>query len=177
MDGVTITISDHLTLRSWTLADAPILFALVDENREHLSPWLAWVPHTQTVADSERFISEGGFELGIWQSDTLVGCIGLHELDRLHKKTSLGYWLGHRYTGRGIMTKSVKALTTYCFEELGLNRVELRAAVDNQKSNAVARKLWFKKEGTLRQAELINGIFVDDIVYSMLKKDWVTSRV
>lgn len=185
MEHVEIIISDHLKLKSWDPSQASELFALVDSNREHLSEWLPWVKFNQTVHDSEKFIEsvraemrgDKGLELGIWYNDTLAGCIGLHELNMLHKKTSLGYWLGKKYVGKGIMTKSVKALTTYCFEQLGFNRVELRAAVENEKSNAIAKKLWFKREGTLRQAELINGEFVDDFVYSMLKKDWVSSRV
>lgn len=185
MDQVDIPISDHLKLKSWLPTDSDALFALVDSNRDHLSVWLPWVGFNKTKEDSQKFIDEvigemkenKGLELGIWYNDSLAGCIGLHELNWLHKKTSLGYWLGTKFVGKGIMTKSVKALTTYCFDVLGLNRVELRAAVDNEKSNAVARKLWFKKEGTLRQAELINDEFVDDTVYSMLKKDWISSRV
>lgn len=185
MDHVDITITEHLKLKSWHISEAAELFALVDANRDHLSKWLPWVSSVKTVVDSTKFIEDAiramqqddGLELGIWYNEKLVGCIGLHELDTLHKKTSLGYWLGHNAVGKGNMTKAVKALTTYCFEELQLNRVELRAATENEKSAAIAKKLWFKKEGILRQAEFINGEFVDDTVYSMLKKDWIPSRV
>ncbi len=185
MDSIDISVRDGLTLRSWQLTEAADLFSLVDGNRAHLQQWLSWVPQVSTVADSEDFIRRSieerekneGCELGIWYHDSLAGCIGLHELNRVHKKTSIGYWLGTRFVGKGLMTNAVKALTTYCFTTLELNRVEIRCCPENEKSLAIPRRLWFKKEGTLRQAELVNGEFLDNTVFSMLKKDWLTSTV
>ena len=53
-----------------------------------------------------------------------------------------------------------------------LNRIELKTAVKNLKSQAIPNKLNFKKEGILRQAEFVNNEFVDLYIYSMLKEDW-----
>lgn len=179
MDSVLLTIDDTLLVRSWTLADAPALFSLVDSNREHLSVWLPWVPYVKEVKDSENFIRDAikeaqenkGLELGIFSNNQLVGCIGLHELDFTHHKTSIGYWLGSQFQGKGIMVQSVKALMDYCFTVHNMNRIEIRCGVGNAKSRAIPQKLGFTQEGILRQAEFIGGSYIDNFVYSFLKSD------
>lgn len=175
-----IQVNEHILLKTWEEIEADQLFSLVDSNRDILSPWLPWVPYVQKVSDSLHFIKtsgsdptqEKGLEMGIWYQSKLAGCIGLHEVSFQHKKTSVGYWLGKEFFGKGIMTLSVKSLATYCFTELGLNRFELRAATENLNSQAVAKRLGFIKEGVLREAELVEGRFLDDIVFSVLKKEW-----
>ena len=54
----------------------------------------------------------------------------------------------------------------------GLNRIEIKCAVGNNKSRAIPQKLQFKQEGILRQAELLNGKFIDLYLYAMLKEEW-----
>ena len=165
-----------LELRSWNTENAAELFSLIDSNRNHLSEWLPWVGFVKQVSDSENFIKDAQkgwdsgakLELGIWYKGELAGCIGLHELNRLHNKTSLGYWLGSEFQGNGIMTRAVEALVQYCFDVQKFHRVELRAAVENTKSRAVAERLNFVQEGVLRQAELVGGRYLDVVVYSRI---------
>ncbi len=81
-----------------------------------------------------QFADGNGFQCGIWYEGTLVGVIGLHEINHMHRKTSLGYYLDKQFEGHGIMTQAVEALIKYCFEELDLNRIEISAAVNNEKA-------------------------------------------
>ena len=61
----------------------------------------------------------------------------------------------------------------HLFEEMDLHRVEgSRCAAGNARSNAIPRRLGFKLEGTLRDAELVNGRYHDLLVYAMLKSEW-----
>ena len=83
----------------------------------------------------------------------LVGIIGTHQIHWINRTVSIGYWLGEGYQGKGIMTKACKAVIQYLFEECGLHRIEIRAAVDNQKSRRIAERLSFSLEGILRQCE------------------------
>lgn len=71
------------------------------------------------------------------------------------------------------MTKACEAMIRYIFEELCLNRIEIRAALTNLKSRAIPERLGFQMEGKIRQAERINDRFVDHIVYGLLKEDWI----
>jgi ribosomal-protein-serine acetyltransferase len=59
------------------------------------------------------------------------------------------------------------------FTRLHLNRIEIRAALENFKSQAIPERLGFKKEGLIRQGEFVNDHFVDLYVYSLLKEEWL----
>ncbi len=74
------------------------------------------------------------------------------------------------------MRDSVRALVTFGFEHLNLNRIEIRCAAGNTRSIVVAEKLGFKIEGILCQDEWLNGRLVDMIVYAQLKKEWVPQK-
>ena len=70
------------------------------------------------------------------------------------------------------MTRSCKALVNFVFDEIGLNRVEIRAAVHNWKSRAIPERLGFTQEGIIRDAEWLYDHYVDHVVYGMLKREW-----
>lgn len=177
---VLIQVDEQLQLRSLQLSDAEEIFRLTDENRAHLKQWLPWVDFTQTVADSEMFIEQtmkkelqqNGFEAGIFYEGELVGVIGLHTINRANQSTSIGYWLAADSGGKGIMTRATKAVITYCFEELNLNRIEIKAATANHRSRAIPERLGFIHEGTLRQAEWLYDHYVDHELYAMLREDY-----
>lgn len=170
----------ELELRPVALADAAELFALIDCNRDHLGPWLHWVPATRTVADTEAFIrsSETKWAAGealacvIRYQGRCAGMIGLHVIDTANRRSSIGYWLSQGFQGRGFVTAACRALLRFCFQTLQLHRVELRAAVTNTRSRAVAERLGFVQEGILRRAEWIQGQARDLVVYGMLAEEW-----
>lgn len=72
------------------------------------------------------------------------------------------------------MTKAAKALTDYAFQELKLNRVDIRAAEGNSKSRAIPERLGFVCEGRIRQAEWLYDRYADHIVYGMLADEWTS---
>jgi ribosomal-protein-serine acetyltransferase len=68
------------------------------------------------------------------------------------------------------MTESVKLLVKFAFEELNINRIQIRCAVGNTQSSNISKKLGFKFEGIEREGELFpDGSFKDLEVYSILK--------
>lgn len=101
----------------------------------------------------------------------VAGVIGFHFFNWSNSLTSVGYWLGKAYEGQGIMTQAAQSLLDYAHGELGINRVEIRCATENRKSQKVAERLGFVKEGVARQSENLYGKLIDHIVYSHLKSD------
>ncbi len=159
---------------------APMLYALVDENRGHLRRYLPWVDTTRSVNDSAMFI-QGSLEqfargvsvnVGLFTRNQIVGVCGTHAIQWAHRRTELGYWLSSQWQGKGIMSRAVHALGSYCIGSLGLNRLELRAAVDNRRSRSIAERLGFKLEGTIRQAEWLYDHYVDHALYGILATEW-----
>jgi ribosomal-protein-serine acetyltransferase len=122
-----------------------------------------------------QFADGNGFNAGIRYKGKLVGMIGLHAIDRANRKTSIGYYIAEEAQGKGIVTKSVKAILDYVFRELGLNRVEIRCGVHNKKSRAIPERLGFVQEGIIRDGEWLYDHFHDLVVYSMLAKDWLAN--
>src|SRR5262245_44295623 len=98
-------------LRPLTEGDAEELYALVERERARLSPWMPWA-EGQTLEGTEGFIREtieqehdaDGFQVALVVDGAIAGVLGLHRLDRDNRATSLGYWLGAPYEGRGLMT-------------------------------------------------------------------------
>ncbi len=175
-----IKVSDNIQLQLTALHHAEGLLQAVNENREHLSAFLPWVPNMQTVEDFENYIRncqaliEEKKELSfvIFYNDAIIGRIGLHYMNLRDKNASIGYWLTKSAEGKGIIIQSCKAIIDCGFNELGLHRIEIKAATTNQRSRAIPLKLGFTEEGILRQAELVKGEFLDIVLFSMLKNEW-----
>ena len=98
--------------------------------------------------------------------------IGFLGVDWENRSTGLGYWLGAKLEGRGVMTDAVRELVDHALRVWMLNRVEIRVAAENQRSRAIPERLAFRQEGTLRQAERVGDRYLDAVVYSMLAADW-----
>jgi ribosomal-protein-serine acetyltransferase len=167
-------------LRPLNLRDAGALFALVEANRDRLRRWLPWVDFNTSILDSRAFIlrvraqSRAGTaqSFGLWWQNRLMGVAGFVWLDAPNRSAAIGYWLAQEAEGHGLMTKAVTALLRHGFRTLKLNRIEIRAGVRNRRSRAIPRRLGFRHEGTLRQAERLADRSVDHAVYGLLKGDW-----
>ncbi|HUL51166.1 MAG TPA: GNAT family protein, partial [Candidatus Nitrosotalea sp.] len=113
------------------------------------------------------------FNFGIFdrREDRFLGSIWLSQINQKHHYANVGYWVRTRSTGRGIATAAVKLILQFGFEEAGMNRLEILAAVGNKASRAVARKIGAKPEGVLRHRLQLQNRFHDAVMFSVLKKD------
>ena len=68
--------------------------------------------------------------------------------------------------------RACKAYIAYGFNELDLNRIEIRVAEENKKSRAIPEKLGFQEEGKIRQAEWLYDHYVDHVIYGLLAEEW-----
>ena len=160
--------------------DAAELFMLVEANRAHLHAWLPWVDGTQTVEDELDFIQhtreqfEHGEGIGclIRYSGKVAGAIGFHGASIVNRSIEIGYWLGKEYEGKGIMTRTCRAMISYAFNEWHMNRVQIRCATSNVRSCAIPQRLGFTREGVMRQSEWLYDHFIDLVLYSMLAEEW-----
>ncbi len=173
-------ISDEIELRPFVEADAEEIFATVKANYEHLRPFLHWVVPEYSLEDVKEFIQQSkkateeklrqGF--GIFYKEKLVGSIGFNKFDWDAKLTEIGYWMAKDFSGKGIIIKSCQVLIHYAFDELKMNRIEIRCATENVRSRAIPEKLGFQLEGVLRQALWRHTRLYDDAIYGLLKDDW-----
>ncbi len=177
---MTIVVDDETKLELISEKHAEALFKLARTNKEQLAVWLPWVDRMQTVEQFRNFTIDAGkrhadgseLPLVIIFKGELAGRLGVYNIDMQNKFGSIGYWLGDKYQGRGIVTKSCRETINYVFSKLGFNRVEIKCGTGNVKSQSIPVKLNFTKEGILRQAEFVNNRFIDLILFSMLKAEW-----
>ena len=175
-----IIVDDQIRLELTHEKHAPALFDVVDANRAHLSQFLPWVGYMQSVEDFKVYCRncEMLFQQGreasfvIFNNNQLAGRIGFHHMVLQNKTAAIGYWLSKEAEQKGIITRSCTTLINYGFNNLQLHRIEIKAAVNNFKSQAIPEKLLFKKEGVLREAELVNNEYLDLFVYSLLSGEW-----
>lgn len=160
-------------------ADAAPLFALVDHDREALGRYLPWVPNMDSVEAEAFFLQTTldhyakGISLNtvIHYGDAVAGMISFNHLDTLNHQADIGYWLGVEFHGHNIMHRAVSGMCALGFVDFDLNRLIIRAAVDNEPSNHVAQKAGFTLEARLREAELLADGYHDENQYSRLKND------
>jgi ribosomal-protein-serine acetyltransferase len=72
------------------------------------------------------------------------------------------------------MTKACKTCINYAFIGMGFNRIVIKCAVGNQRSKAIPERLHFTFEGIEREGQNLYGEYTDLMVFSMLKKDWLS---
>lgn len=139
----TCKVNEHITIRLLEPNDAERLAELIIQNQQRLSQWLFFAENPSSaetyretlIPDWRRQYADlNGIEAGLLYDGSLCGMIGLHNLDQVNQKAEIGYWIAKEFEGQGIITAACRKLVTYAFEELGLNRVAICAAVGNKKA-------------------------------------------
>jgi ribosomal-protein-serine acetyltransferase len=174
-----INIDENIKIELINENHSQPIFDIVDQNRIHLRQWLPFVDRMQTVEFAENFVKgtmqrnkDGNeFAFVIIENDKVIGRIGVYKIDGQNKIGEIGYWLAENLQGKGIITKSCKALIDFCFSDLQLNRIEIKCGTENFKSKTIPEKLNFTKEGVIREGELLYDKFIDLNLYSLLKTD------
>lgn len=174
--------SERLIIRVARPGDGPLLNEAIIESLDRLSPWLAWVSPPPTVEESEESCRRafGRFQLNEdWMvflfmkaCGTLVGGSGLHEVNWDLGHFEVGYWGRTSFSGRGLMTEGVVALSRYALDQLGASRVFLTTDELNLSSWRLAERAGFKLEGTIRNDRRnLQGALRNTRVYSMVPGD------
>jgi len=96
-----------------------------------------------------------------------VGGIGLHKIE--DPKAEIGYWLGEKYWGKGIVPQAVKLVAKYGFEKLKLKRIYGTVMAPNKQSQIVMKKAGFKLEGKLRKYYNKDGKIMDAYMFANVK--------
>lgn len=175
-----LKVDDDLELRLLERRHAHVLFTLTTENRDHLRPYLPWVPKMTLIEQTEGFIDRAleqfarhdGFQAGIFLHNELVGMVGLHYVRWDTERTEIGYWLAEGAQGQGVATRVVQAVCSYCFTELKLGRVEIRCAEENTRSRLIPERLGFTQEGVLRRMDRLEQGWCNWVVYGLLRDEW-----
>lgn len=175
--------SKRIILRNWEEKDIDELIEGL--NNINVSKWLAAVPYPYTKKDAEEFITYA--KLSEEDSKDLMLAIVLKENNKVIGGTSIqcinkkdgtatgGIWLNEKYQKNGYGTEAFSTRVKYCFEILGLRRLENGYFANNEKSKKMQEKLGYKYEGIRRKKYLClaTNEYVDECITGLLKEEFI----
>jgi ribosomal-protein-alanine N-acetyltransferase len=167
-----------VTLRELRLSDAAALLAFL--STEEVSRFIS--PPPTSIAGFERFIewarrerADGKYVcFGIVPAgfNQAVGLLQVRQLNGSFETAEWGFALGSSFWGTGLFVESARALLAFVFNSMGTERLEARSSVQNGRGNGAQQKLGALREAVLRRAFLREGVYHDQILWSIVASDW-----
>ena len=175
----TIT-TERLNLRPHRLKDVEQVFAFAKDPE-----WAQYLPVPQpyTYQDAEKFIA-GQLLLdqkehqawAIELNGTVVGGINIRFNFNRHLG-EMGYSIARTCWGNGFIPEAAQAVISTAFSTYpDLNRIRAQADSRNSGSLRVMEKLGMRREGKLRQNNIIRGEFIDEVWCGILRSEWEDSE-
>lgn len=112
-----------------------------------------------------------GYSWAVTGDGALLGCVAVSQLAPAHDGGWVSYWTLPAVRGRGVARASLRALTAWCFTDLGLHRLELGHRTDNPASCRVAGAAGFAVEGVQREKLRYDGVRHDVELHARLATD------
>jgi ribosomal-protein-alanine N-acetyltransferase len=172
--------ADRVFLRPPELRDYAEWAELREASRGFLTPWEPTWAEDELTRPAFRYrlrryaedMREGrGFPFFVFRrnDETLVGGINVSRVQRgVAQMCSIGYWVGESHQGRGYTSEAVNAVVGYCFDDLGLHRVEAACQPHNAASRRVLAKVGFTEEGFARRYLKIDGDWRDHVLHGLI---------
>jgi [ribosomal protein S5]-alanine N-acetyltransferase len=180
--GLPVIQGSKITLREVRDSDAGALMAMLttDEVAEFVSP----LP--RTVSGFSAFIAEAQDQRMLGNSfcfaivpegyDDAMGLFQVRQIEPGFGSAEWGFALGSPFWGSGIFVEGAKAVIDFSFGVVGVHRLEARSIASNARGNAALRKVGALQEGFLRRSFQRNGRLLDQIMWSIVKDDWLQQR-
>lgn len=161
-------------IREFHPSDADSIF--IAANTKNLSKYLRnTIPYPCGVAEAELGLAraEGTKDFAIVALDsvTIMGRVSVKSFSDIHhRNASLGYWLGEKYWGLGIMSEVVKAVCAWAFEtHPKLLRIQADVIDGNAGSCKVLEKAGFVPECRRRMAVEKGGVMYDELCFVLFR--------
>lgn len=139
-------------------------------------------PPPTTVAGFRRFIEwtrtrrEAGeyvcFAVVPAETDDAVGIIQVRQLGGSFDAAEWGFAIAERFWGTGLFLEAARLVLGFCFDTIGVRRLEARAAAENGRGNGVLRKLGASCEGRLKHSLRCNGRSLDQLLWAVSRNTW-----
>jgi len=181
--GLPVLAGSNFTLRELRVDDAASLLAML--TTEEVSRFIS--PPPTTVEGFERFIAWTHRErltgsyicFGIVPQgmDHAIGLFQLRSLEPGFASCEWGFAMGSSFWGTGVFADGARLVVNFAVDVVGAKRLEARAAVANGRGNGALRKIGAVQEGVLRRSFLRNGLYHDQLLWSILAEDWRLQRL
>ena len=127
-----------------------------------------WKPHY--FNDNDPY---SGRCFAIEVDDKPIGMVNYNEIDKDNQKVEIDIIIGERNNwNKGYGTDALKTLISYLFKKFKINRIWLAPYLSNPRAIRAYEKVGFRREGILRENSFINGKFVDDVMLSVIRREF-----
>jgi RimJ/RimL family protein N-acetyltransferase len=170
-----------VALRRWRREDVPVIVTACRDPQT--TAWLDRLPRPYREDDAQAWLANvaagwrdrtfAGFAVADAHDDAALGSLSMSVKSAEERVAELGYWLSPAARGRGVMTRGVRLISRWAFDEVGIERLFLCAEPSNRASCAVAERAGWSFEGVQRSAHYNarRRGRVDFAVYSLLPGD------
>lgn len=173
-------VDADITLELQTPFHARELFDVINESRDFIGEHLAWVNKIQHEVDIKYYMKRDLMGMAqerrwawlIRYKGRAVGRIGILVTMPALQECELYYFLGKKYTGKGIITRATKTIVDYAVNVLRLKHILIGFSTLNPKSGAVAERLGFQYEYTMQDAEIHRREWRSLHFWGILAEDW-----
>jgi RimJ/RimL family protein N-acetyltransferase len=103
-----------------------------------------------------------------------IGNCGFQEMSSKDRRGEFGIMIGEKdFWGSGYGLEATQLAISYGFYNLNLNKISSAAYAFNERSIKMHEKVGFKREGRRCEQIFKNGKYHDDIVFGLLRRDWI----
>jgi len=182
-EQLPVLSGNGVTLRELRQSDAPALLMLL--TTEEVTRFIS--PPPTTIEGFERFIAWAGRERQEGRylcfavvpdgCETAVGLFQVRQLDPSFSTAEWGFAIGSAFWGTGVFRTGAELMMHVAFDVIGVHRLEARACLNNDRGNAALKKLGAVHEGVLRRSFQRDGEYLDQVLWTVLKEDWLQAKV
>lgn len=172
--------TNRLLLRRFVVEDAQAMFENWASDRDNLT-YVTWDPHPNpqvTRASIERWLrqyqEENSYKWAICKKDDpakVIGDISVVSQDSQKEICEVGYILGKKFWGQGIMTEALKTVLHFLLLEVGFKEVQAKYVSLNPASGRVMAKAGMHDLETLPNAVARKDYVGDQIIYTIHSSD------
>lgn len=161
LNADTALLTDRTVVRRFREHDGDAFYQLVQANHSRLAdhfPVLHSAIHSTLQAEwyVRKLLAEWlelrGFHFAVWEKEqaNIIGFIQLTDIDWRIPKGEVRFFIDRDYENQGLMTEALQKMVLFAFNQLGLEKITARPAMDNYASQRLVRKVGFQREGDLR---------------------------
>jgi len=172
----TIPVSDALHLTAIHERFVPELHQLVLKNKTWLQQFLNWPQFVGSEEDSLKnaqsnvMLHERGYAkmFLLMFNQRIIGVLSFNSIEPLNKTGYIGYWIDEAHQGQRLLSQALQAFIDYYVQNGTIRRFVIKCRVANEASNQVALRNGFTLEGSLKEAEFLNGAYHDQNIYARI---------
>jgi RimJ/RimL family protein N-acetyltransferase len=161
---------DRVAFRELRPSDLPFLLEvrnasramLHDDRAFTLAQARAWYENTHP-----RFylVMLGGAPIGYFRTSNW---------DDANKSIYVGCDLHPDHRGKGLASAAYRTFLRFLFDQCGMNKVSLEVLEHNEHAKRLYQRLGFVLEGTKRREVWRDGRYLDSLMFSMLKSEFIS---